>query len=124
MAGAGLRLALVSNASVEIPSIFAETELAPFLDPTVFSCEEHLMKPDPAIFQVALDGLGMDAPVCAFVGDGFGRELSGSSAVGMRAIQIAVAGESYQDVPDFEGHTWTGERVSALSELPGLLGIG
>lgn len=123
LAEAGFQLALLSNASSEVPALFAETDLAPFFNPTVFSCEEHLMKPDPEIFSVALNGLGLAGSECVYVGDGYGRELTGSAAMGMRTICISVPGELHLDIPEYEGRTWTGERVAALSEIPGLLGV-
>jgi hypothetical protein len=43
--------------------------------------------------------------------------------MGMRAICIAVPGAPVPDIPHFEGLAWTGERVSSLSEIPGLLGL-
>lgn len=123
LAAAGYRLALVSNCSSEVPPLFAETPLAPLLDPLIFSSDLHRKKPDPAIFRAALDGLGLAAEACVFVGDGYGRELTGATAVGMRAIHIETPGEPVLDLPEYEGRDWTGERVSALSEVPGLLGL-
>jgi putative hydrolase of the HAD superfamily len=123
LAASGLRMALVSNCSVEVPPAFAETPLAPFFDPLVFSSDVHVKKPDPAIFRRALDGLGLDGADCAYVGDGHGTELTGATAVGMRAIHLSVPGEPVEAIPEYEGASWTGERVSALSELPRRLGL-
>lgn len=123
LTAADLRLALCSNCAADVPGLFAETPLAPFFDPAVFSSEVHAQKPDPRIFRAVLDGLGLEGSDCAYVGDGYGRELTASSSFGMRAIHIRVPGETIEDTPEYEGDEWTGEQVAALSEVPALLGV-
>ncbi|MBI3089062.1 MAG: HAD family hydrolase [Candidatus Tectomicrobia bacterium] len=56
------------------------------------SSEIGKRKPHPAIFQSALDGLGMTAAAAVMVGDHPGEDVRGARQVGMTAIQVAAPG--------------------------------
>ena len=112
----GLRIGLVSDCTSELPSAWPRLPVAPLVDAPVFSCVEGTRKPDARLFRAAAERLGADPAGCLYVGDGGGRELTGSSAVGMHAVLLAG--------PDWPGHRvydredgWTGPRVSSLTEL-------
>jgi len=120
---AGYRMALVSNATAEVSALFAETVMAPFMAAVAISADLHVKKPDPRIFRWATDALGVDPGECAFVGDGYGRELTGSSGLGMRAIHLLVPGVPVSHDFQYEGDRWEGERIASLGELPPLLGL-
>ena len=115
---AGFRLVLVSNTSEETVRLWADFPLASRMDATVFSCSEHLAKPDPRIYRVALDRLRLDATQCAFVGDGGSHELSGAERVGLRAFFFA-----FPDQPDGSAfridsdEDWPGETLESLDQL-------
>ena len=121
---AGLGMALVSVCSAEVPQLWPETSFAPYFDTLVYSCVAGLMKPDPRLFEMACDGLGVKLEESAYVADGFKDELKGAAGVGMHAILIAPPGEAEYGLGHRgEAATWTGPRVEALSEVLGLLGI-
>jgi putative hydrolase of the HAD superfamily len=112
----GLRVGLVSDCTSELPDAWPRLALAPLVDAPVFSCVEGTRKPDPHLFRKAAADLGTDPVRCVYVGDGGGRELTGASAVGMRAVLLAG--------PDWHQHSdhnresdWTGLRISSLAEL-------
>jgi HAD superfamily hydrolase (TIGR01509 family) len=81
---AGFALGLVSNCSVEEVEGWPSSPLAAHFDSAVFSYDVGLAKPDPAIYQLACERLGVPAGSCVFVGDGGSDELGGAAAVGMR----------------------------------------
>lgn len=86
----GYLIGIVSNVSLYHDLMLADLErlgLAPFLKAAVFSSEVGFRKPDPRIFRVALDRLGVEAPEAVFVGDRLYDDIGGSQAVGMRAVQ-------------------------------------
>ncbi len=117
--GLGLRTALISNCIPEIPLIWPATPYAGAIDEPLFSCEEGLTKPDPAIYLRACERLRVDPTDCVFVGDGAQGELSGAQRVGMHTILITTPGRT---APKFsEQDSWRGEAIDALSELPGLI---
>jgi putative hydrolase of the HAD superfamily len=86
----GYRMGLVSNISLRANLMKQDIEdlgLAPLLDATVFSSEVGVRKPDPRIFQEALNRLGADPATTVFVGDRLLDDVNGAHSVGMRAVQ-------------------------------------
>jgi len=113
---AGFRIGLVSDCTTELPDAWSRLPLAAVVDAPVFSCVEGTRKPDPRLFRKVAADLGTEPGRCVYVGDGGGRELTGSSGVGMRAVLLAG--------PDWHAHRdhnresdWTGLRIGSLTEL-------
>ena len=115
----GLRTALISDCSPDIPVLWPTTPFAQAIDEPLFSCLEGLTKPDPSIYLRACERLGVEPRVCVYVGDGGSRELTGAQRVGMRAILITTPVESA--AYSSERASWQGEAIDTLSELPGLM---
>jgi len=67
-----------------------------------------LRKPDPRIYELACEQLGVEAGEAMFVGDGANDELAGAERVGMRAVKLEGSGEA----PD-----WRGTSIRELPEL-------
>jgi len=114
----GYKTGLISNCSAETTTIWEETPLAPFIDVTVFSCSEGLMKPDPRIFQIAIERLAVEPGDCLYIADGIGQELTSASQIGMQAVLIRVSGE---DSYDPYREDWDGSVISSLTEVLGLV---
>ena len=108
----GLRLGLISNCSSEVAELWPETEFGSRFDVAVFSAQAGVCKPDPRIYRLALEGLGVEARDAVFVGDGGSDELAGAERVGMRAVQVGSR----------DG--WDGERIETLDGLLALLPNG
>ena len=68
-AGRGWRLALLSNAPVDIARTLDVTPWLSRFEHRVFSCDLRITKPDPAIYDALLSRLGADAADVAFVDD-------------------------------------------------------
>jgi putative hydrolase of the HAD superfamily len=117
---AGCRLAIVSDTSEETPRLWTAPELASRFDVTVFSCQEGIRKPEPAIYRLALERLRLDRSRCAFVGDGGSHELSGATAVGLAAFRYCFP-DTLQDPSDRvdEEDGWIGPDLHDLRELLG-----
>jgi putative hydrolase of the HAD superfamily len=112
----GLRIGLVSDCTSELPAAWPRLHVAALVDAPVFSCVEGTRKPDPRLFRAVAERLPADPVGCLYVGDGGGRELTGSAAVGMHAVLLAG--------PDWHGNyaydresDWAGPRISSLEEL-------
>lgn len=84
----GLKAGVVSNFDRRLPGLLAGLTLAPLLDTVVLPSDAGVEKPDPRIFQLALERLGTPAAASVFVGDSAERDLAGARAVGMRAIDV------------------------------------
>ena len=86
----GLKLALVSNAFDPGWLLHRDLELmglAERLDFSVFSSEIGRRKPDPAIFERALEALGVAPENALFVGDRLYEDVRGAAEVGMTTVQ-------------------------------------
>ena len=111
---AGFALGVLSDSSPDVPLLYAETPLTKWVDVSIFSCLVKLKKPNPNIYHLICQKLGVTPERCIYVGDGGSRELSGARAVGMRPILLRVPkGETVQ----FEARAWKGEAVNTLREL-------
>jgi putative hydrolase of the HAD superfamily len=85
----GLKLGLVSNAFDPPALLHRDLEqmgLAERLDAVVFSSEVGRRKPDPLIFETALERLGVDPARALFVGDRRYEDVKGASELGMRTV--------------------------------------
>jgi putative hydrolase of the HAD superfamily len=86
----GLKLGLVSNAFDPGWLLHRDLEqmgIAQRLDFSVFSSEFGLRKPHPAIFERALEALGVEAEQSLFVGDRLYEDVRGAAEVGMTTVQ-------------------------------------
>jgi putative hydrolase of the HAD superfamily len=110
----GFLLGMISVCSEDVPSVWGETPFAHVFDATVFSCSVGLRKPDPRIYRLALEELGVTPAESIFVGDGANDELAGAERVGMRAVLIHRPGE---EPPWDEVRDWRGPRVTSVPQV-------
>jgi HAD superfamily hydrolase (TIGR01509 family) len=114
----GLRLGLVSNVALlpqHMEADLAALGVGPLMDTVSLSSGVGYRKPDPRIFQVTLDALGVPSAEAVFVGDRLYDDIGGAQAVGMRAVQTRQfrAEEDPEARPD--------ATVDHLRELPDVL---
>jgi putative hydrolase of the HAD superfamily len=86
----GLKLGLVSNAFDPGWLLHRDLEqmgLAQRLDFSVFSSEMGTRKPHPAIFERALEALGVEPGNALFVGDRLYEDIRGAGELGMTTVQ-------------------------------------
>lgn len=69
-------------------------------------------KPNPAMFEAALDRAGVTAERAAMVGDRYRHDMAGANALGIRTVAYGA-----EDGPAID------HRIDDLRELPGLLGV-
>jgi putative hydrolase of the HAD superfamily len=114
----GIATGLISVCSEDVPAVWPETAFADLFDATVFSCSVRLRKPDPRIYLLACEQLGVAPEEALFVGDGANDELAGAERVGMRAVLIHRAGE--EPIWD-EVREWQGARITEIPQVLELL---
>jgi len=116
----GLRTALISDCTHELPAFLPNLPIAPLLDVNVFSVEVGRCKPDPLIYLEACWRLRVAPEDCLYIGDGGSRELTGAAAAGMTAVRLTA--------PDLADHLvfdadddFTGPGVPSLTAVLDLL---
>jgi HAD superfamily hydrolase (TIGR01509 family) len=94
----GLATGLVCNTGFttapHLIELLRAYELLPHFDACVFSDELRIAKPDPRIFQRAMDTLDLSSANCVFIGDNPHTDISGAMNAGLFAILI---GSKYRD---------------------------
>ena len=81
------RVGVISNNLIEeTREKLAFCELATLVDVVVVSGDEGISKPDPRIFQIALERLGVTAADAVMVGDSWAADIVGASRAGIRAV--------------------------------------
>ncbi len=109
--------ALISMCAPDTPSLWRAGPLAGLIDVEVFSCEVMLRKPEPEIYRLACERLGVDPAGCLYVGDGAYGELTGAAAVGMHAVLIRDPEDAAVEVLRLEAEEWSGPAIPDLIEV-------
>jgi HAD superfamily hydrolase (TIGR01549 family) len=108
----GFKLVVVSNANGRLKLLFERLGLAPRFDVMLDSAEEGVEKPDPRLFQIALDRSASRPEDTLHVGDLYHVDVEGARGAGLRAVLLDAAGLYPEaDCP----------RIRTLGELPELL---
>ncbi len=117
----GYRIGLISDCSGEVPVLWQNVSLAPYIDVPLFSCSVGMRKPDPRIYRMATEQLGVRAEKCLYVGDGSSQELTGAQKAGMQPVLIRVPYERTSDSYRIDEEEWAGPTISSLGEVLDLL---
>jgi len=113
----GRTIGLISDCGPNVPGVFRASALAGLVDAPLFSCETGIKKPDPRVYHLACQRLGVSHADCLYVGDGGSRELTGAASVGMTAVQLRT-GAAGQDAPfQDDADDWRGPAVTSLSDV-------
>lgn len=110
------RLGIVSNFYGNLGRVCDDAGIGEFFSVLVDSAAVGCAKPDPGIFRVALEALGVQPAAATFVGDSLPRDMAGARAVGMRHIWL-VGPTAPPDGPCCRGD----RQIRALSELEAIL---
>ena len=116
----GLRTAVISDCTHELPAFLPALPVAPLLDAAVYSVRLGVCKPDPRIYLAACRELGVAPGECLYVGDGGSHELTGAAAVGMTPVRLAAPDLAHHLVFDAD-RNFAGRTVRSLSEVVGLV---
>ena len=85
----GHRLGLVSNAAFSPDLMLSQVrrlELLSFFDHLFFSSAVGVRKPEPAIYQLALDTFQVSPSECVFIGDRILEDVRAPKSLGLRTI--------------------------------------
>lgn len=118
----GYRLGIISNliGEDEIPNWLREDGLAQYFDAVVLSSVCHIRKPDPAIYRMGCEQLGLEPGQCVSVADNLGRDITGAKAAGIGANILFISPEKLakktiteENRPDYIVH-----RFIEILDLP------
>lgn len=116
----GVKMGLISNSHRSLVGFQEHFALDGLMSVTVSSAEFGVMKPDPRIFQEALDQMQVTAAEAVMVGDSLPHDVLGARQIGMRGVWLdrdrrrARATDFDETIPVIE----------SLDELPDLLSPG
>jgi putative hydrolase of the HAD superfamily len=113
----GYKVALISDCSPETPAAWPQTPFHGVFHVAIFSCTAGVKKPNPRIYHMACDHLGIKAADCLYVGDGSSHELTGAQDVGMHPVQILDPKENADTHFIEREENWTGPKISYLKEV-------
>jgi putative hydrolase of the HAD superfamily len=110
---------LISNCSNEVPLLWKSSALSSKIHRPVFSCSVGLTKPDPRIFLLAAERLGVEPQHCLFIDDNL-VSLYGATDAGMTAVLIQ---DERLNSPLIDPIGWNGNIVSSIIELSSRMDI-
>ena len=114
--GQTYRLALLTNGAADLQrEKIRASKLAPFFDVVVISGEVGVRKPEPQIFALVLDRLGLTAETAVMVGNSLSSDVAGAQRAGLKGVWLNRPGKECDDgvEPDAE--------IPSLSELKDFL---
>lgn len=81
------KIGIISNAWSELPTLLKKWGILDIFDVVIGSGDEGIMKPDPGIYQLAVERLGVKPGEAVFVDD-FIENIEGAREFGMRGIHF------------------------------------
>lgn len=105
----GLKLVVVSNANGKLRHLFDRLGMTPFFDVILDSHEWAVEKPDPRLFQIALEHSHSVSQLTAHVGDLYHIDVVGARNAGLREGVLLDAANLYPDIDC--------RRINNLAEL-------
>ncbi len=110
----GLSLGIISNWDVRLPELCHQLGISDYLDFIISSAAVGRIKPEPAIFEMALARAGVRPEQAVHVGDHFYADVLGARTVGITPVLL-----------DRHGYAPHGdcEVIGGLDELIPLLGL-
>jgi REG-2-like HAD superfamily hydrolase len=103
------RLGLISNFEAWLEEMLVELEVGHLFEVSVISGIEGVEKPNPKIYERALEVAGVAPEAAVHIGDSPTMDIEPAASVGIRTILL----DRWDRYPDAEG-----VRVASLSEVP------
>lgn len=105
-------MVLVSNFYGNIGAVLREYDLERYFRTVVESAVVGVRKPDPAIFRLGVEALGLEPDEVLVVGDSVGKDILPAQSLGCATAWISGRPWFFEDVKDAPG-----QKIHNLSEL-------
>jgi putative hydrolase of the HAD superfamily len=109
----GLRVVVASNWDCSLPGFLRDAGLDGLVDEVATSAVAGARKPDPRLFETALELAGCGPGAAVHVGDSLADDVAGAAAAGIRPVLIARGGPP-EALPD----PAPAAVIERLTELP------
>ena len=116
----GYKMAVITNCAMEPPEIWPQTPFMPFFEAAIFSSIAGIKKPDPRIYLMAAEKLGVKPEDCLYVDDN-SDNLTPSVNAGMGAVLVRYPDESGEPPPVEQKDEWPGAVITSVEEILDLL---
>lgn len=110
----GIRAAVVSNSDGSVEASLIECGLNDLFEKTIDSEVVGVKKPDPAIFHLTLEMMGLGPGQVWYVGDSEFHDIGGAMNAGLARAVLVDPLDLHPEVP---------HRVQSVADLPGLLDV-
>ena len=114
LAGAGCRLAVLSNSDFPLEPILDRCGIGEFIEAAIPAVSHGTTKPHPEAFLLCTEALHMRTEDCWFVGDRLVDDATASAALGMKAVLVDRAAHH-------SGERLAFPRIADLSLLPEII---
>lgn len=102
-----IKTVLVSNLATPYKQTVTDHNLENYFDSIVFSCDCGLVKPDPLIYQLALDRVNSPTEETIMIGDSHKSDYKGPSEIGIKSLLLVRDGDKNLEL----------NTVSSLSDV-------
>ena len=118
----GYKLGIISNliGEDEIPNWLRDDGLDQYFDALVLSSLCHIRKPDPAMYRMGCEQLGLKPEECASVADNLSRDFTGAKAAGIGANILFISPEKLarKTITDANRPDYIVHRFLDILDLP------
>jgi HAD superfamily hydrolase (TIGR01549 family) len=113
------KLGIIANQSKDILQLLDKFKFKDLFKVIILSSEVNMQKPDPKIFQLAMDLAANDSKYYVMIGDRLDTDISPANKLGMKTVRFTDSLFKLQEPID-ESETAT-YVVNSLSEIPNVL---
>lgn len=119
---AGYKMAVISNASDDddVQTLVDNAGIRPYFDFALSSAACGIRKPNPRIFELALERWGLSPELVAMVGDTLGADILGARNAGLYSVWVTRRADKAGN-RDHAGTIQPDATIATLAELPKLL---
>ncbi len=110
------KIGIIANQLPGTSARLAEYGLLPFIDLVIASAEEGVSKPDPRIFEIALERSGCSPDEAIMIGDRIDNDILPAKQLGMKTLWIRQGFGKYANAEVHPDHI-----VDSLTELCAIL---